>query len=73
MTWTLMVVLMNIDDAYDKDLLFVFPWSPNCGQQRTIVMEDEKEKKKYSLITIQALKTTFRPLFTSLLMVVKIS
>lgn len=37
MTWTLMVVLMNIDDAYTEDLVFVFPWSPDCAWQRTSI------------------------------------
>lgn len=65
---------MNIDDAYDKDLLFVFPWSLNCGQQRTIVMEDEKEKEILIYYNIRhGPQTTFCPLFMSLLMIVKIS
>ncbi|KAL7369658.1 hypothetical protein ABVT39_004746 [Epinephelus coioides] len=61
MTWTLMVALMNTDDAYDKDLLFVFPWSPSCGQQRTNVIEDEKEKKESTFVPIPdvALKPPF--------------
>lgn len=63
-----MVALMNIDDAYDKDLHFVFPWSPDRGQQRTSVIEDEKGGKKRNVFLIYCNiscgpETTFCPLY----------